>query len=541
MILRKPYAFLIKNFRLIHTILSFCMIYLIYKSYKIYSFFNEFIASNSLITDYNMSDKLFNLYMFLIPWIIIVILIILLVVMFRKKKPKLFYFINIVIYIATIVIYNYLYNTITYMQTNIISAQNVKLASDIAFIINIVQLIGAVISIIRSLGLDLKKFDFGKDLMELDIDELDDEEFEVNVDIDSNSIKRNFKKRLRYARYIYVENRTIINTVIIVLLATISFVIYININIYNAHYNEKEVFATTDYALSINKSYITRKDSKGANITKNNTSLLVLEVKIKPYGKTNAINLAKTEISIKNKVYYPTTKYINSLVDLGETYDGQTLQNEFENYLLVYEIPTTELSNKVIFRYLNGFNIKTSSLKPTYIKVELAPLSLDNNIKTSNISPNELVIMNDKTLGNTTITINSLEINKQFINNYNFCLTKNDCYKSIEYIKPNLNTNYDKALLKVEGYITLDKNINSTSLRNLYSVINHFGQIEYIKDGKTYKINNFTRVTPKKYQNSSIYYLEIDSSVLEADEVYFIIRVRNYEYRFNVFKKDVNE
>lgn len=541
MILRKPYAFLIKNFRLIHTILSFCMIYLIYKSYKIYSFLNEFIASKLLITDYNMSDKLFNLYMFLIPWIIIVILIILLVVMFRKKKPKLFYFINIVIYIATIVIYNYLYNTVTYMQTNIISSQNAKLALDITFIITIVQLIGAVISIVRSLGLDLKKFDFGKDLMELDIDEQDNEEFEVNINIDSNSIKRNLKKKLRYAKYIYVENRTIINTVIIVLITTISFIIYLNISIYNAHYDEKEVFATTEYALSIDKSYITRKDSKGEILTKDNTSLLVLEVKVKPYGKTDIINLAKTEVSIKDKVYYPTTKYINSLVDLGEIYDRQILENEFKNYLLVYEIPTIELSNKVIFRYLNGFDIKTSSLKPTYIKVELNPLNLDNNVKTSNISLNELVVMNDKTLGNSTITINSLEMNKEFISNYNFCLTRTDCYKSIEYIKPNLNTNYDKALLKIEGYLTLDENINSTSLKNLYSVINYFGKVEYIKNGKSYKVNKFTRVMPKKYQNSSIYYLELDSSVLEADEAYFIIRVRNYEYKFNVFKKDVNE
>lgn len=541
MILRKPYAFLIKHFRLIHTVLSICMIYLLYKSYTIYKFLNDFVSSGSLTIDYNTTDKLFNLYMFLIPWIVIVIIVILLVVMFRKNKPKGFYFINIIIYASTIGIYNYLYNTISYMQVNIIASKDAKLAMDIAFIVTIAQLIGTIISIIRSLGLDLKKFDFGKDLLELDIADEDNEEFEVSVNIDADSIKRKFKKKLRYAKYTYVENRTIINSAIFIIIATIGFIVYLNMSVYNVHYDEGQMFSTTDYALSINKSYITTKDSKGNNIVDKDKALLVLDINVKNYGNTDKINLAKSEVKLNDEIYYPTTKYSNSLMDLGESYINQNLDLNLERYILTYEIPMEQVNKKIYFRYLNGFNAKSSSLKPTYIRVKLSPINLDSKVTSTNISLNEIVIMNDKTLGNTSVTINNLEVKKEFINDYNFCLTRNDCYKSIEYIKPTLNTNYDKALLKIEGTITLDEKKNTTSLKNLYSIINYFGELEYIKDGIINKISSFIKVLPKRYQQDNVYYLEINEDVLDADAAYFTIKIRNYEYKFTIFAKDVNE
>lgn len=541
MILRKPYAFLIKHFRLIHTVLSLCMIYLLYKSYTIYKFLNDFVSSGSLTIDYNTTDKLFNLYMFLIPWIVIVIIVILLVVMFRKNKPKGFYFINIIIYASTIGIYNYLYSTISYMQANIIASKDAKLAMDIAFIVTLAQLIGTIISIIRSLGLDLKKFDFGKDLLELDIAESDNEEFEVSVNIDADSIKRGFKKKLRYAKYAYIENRTIINGAILVVIATIGFIIYLNMSVYNVHYDEGQMFSTTDYALSVNKSYVTTKDSKGNTITDKNKALLVLDVSVKSYGNVDRINLAKSEVKINNKIYYPITKYSNSLMDLGESYVNQILDLDLERYLLAYEIPLTEIKEKINFRYLNGFDIKSSNLKPMYIRVKLNQIDLDSRVDTTNISLNEIAILNNRTLGNTTVTINNLEVKKEFINNYNFCLTKKECYKSIEYIKPALNTNYDKALLKIEGVITLDENRNTTSLKNLYSVISYFGELEYIKDGTVNKISSFVKVLPKRYQEDNVYYLEVKEDVLNADAAYFVIRIRNYEYKFTIFAKDVNE
>lgn len=535
MILRKPYAFLIKHFKLIHTILSICMIYLLYKSYNIYKFLNETLNMTELTVEHDSVAKLFNRYMFILPWVIIAILIILLVVMFRKQKPKVFYFINIIIFIATIVIYNYLYSTISYMEANIVGQQTVKLAIDMVFLVVASQLISTIISLIRSIGLDLKKFDFGKDLMELEINELDNEEFEINVELDSNSARRNIKKRLRYARYVYIENKLLINTVVFILIATIGFIIYLNVSILNAHYDEGEYFSTDDYSISILKSYITSQDSRGKTITKKDESLLILSISVNSYN-AQTLNLAKTEILVGENIYYPISDYGKSLVDLGEVYNNQVLSSETQNFLLVYEIPNENLDQIIIFRYFEGFDINSNSIKPTYTRVKLSPLELDDKVEGEVANEKEELVLNE-TLGNTSIKINSLELAEYFVSNYNFCLNRIECYKSIEYIKPNVNTNYDKALLKIDGVLTLDETKSITSLKNLYSVIYYFGRIDYINGDKTYSIDNFTEVEPKKYKKENIYYIEINKDVLNADKAYLNFKLRNKEYKFTILEK----
>ena len=59
MILRKPYALLIKNFKLIHIILSLMMIYLFYKTNAILSFLGEYIGSSQIKIS---SDVLYSLF-----------------------------------------------------------------------------------------------------------------------------------------------------------------------------------------------------------------------------------------------------------------------------------------------------------------------------------------------------------------------------------------------------------------------------------------------------------------------------------------------
>ena len=46
MILKKPYAFLIKNFRLIHLILTIPLIYITYKTTAVSNFFREYVSNN---------------------------------------------------------------------------------------------------------------------------------------------------------------------------------------------------------------------------------------------------------------------------------------------------------------------------------------------------------------------------------------------------------------------------------------------------------------------------------------------------------------
>ena len=73
MILRKPYAFLIRHFRLIHVFLMIFVGFLIWKSAGILSFFSEYMSSGQANVEIDLTSELFDIWMFLFPWIIIVI------------------------------------------------------------------------------------------------------------------------------------------------------------------------------------------------------------------------------------------------------------------------------------------------------------------------------------------------------------------------------------------------------------------------------------------------------------------------------------
>ena len=91
MILRKPYAFLIKYFRLIHIIMFVFFIYLVFALREIYIFFKDYIGGNGYMYFENMASK------YVSPWLlgIVILLFVLAISIFylmrKKEKPVLFY------------------------------------------------------------------------------------------------------------------------------------------------------------------------------------------------------------------------------------------------------------------------------------------------------------------------------------------------------------------------------------------------------------------------------------------------------------------
>ena len=98
MIIRKPYAFLIKNFKKVHIALFIFAIYIYFKCTKTYSFVNEFIKLSS----YTIYSEAINQYVSVFSYFILLALITLsvfiLVLLKRKDKPWKLYIIPVVQY-----------------------------------------------------------------------------------------------------------------------------------------------------------------------------------------------------------------------------------------------------------------------------------------------------------------------------------------------------------------------------------------------------------------------------------------------------------
>lgn len=528
MILRKPYAFLIKYFKLIHTILVVMMCFLLYRTSLILNFLGEYISSTQIITGKDFTGELFNTWMFALPFIIIVILGILLGVMIYKKKPYAFYIINILVMIFILVFYNIGYDFIGTLEAQLIETRTIRLLRDLYTIVVLIQGISLIFNFIRATGFDIKKFDFRRDLQELDITEEDAEEFEVAVDFESELFKRELRKNIRFAKYVYIENKFIINGLFLIIFSITCFILYMNLTIYNKTYKQGDAFSTGDFNMLVENSYLTKQDYYGNQITDN--YLLIVEIDIKANYENIKMNNAKVGLKIKNNIFYPINKYNSKLVDLGNLYSNDVISTQgFEKKLLVYEIPSDLINEKMTFKYLDNFQ-SNGKLNPKYINVKLNPYNLDSKSEETIVNLNDEILLNEKVLDNIKVNINKFEMQDKFKLSYQYC-RKSECYDSIEYLNPVLNTNYDKALLKIDGQLFKEDD-SSDNIKNLYTIIKYFGKIKYQSARKINYYKLSSKVDPKKADSENSYYLEIPKSIMNADKISFIIDVRDKSYEY---------
>ena len=148
MVLRKPYAFLIKNFRLFHVILTLLLAYSIYRTNLILSFFNEYLHSTEVMIGANVASGLFNFYLFIVPFVVILFSIILLSVLYNKKKPYLFYVFMILVSLFGLGVYNFAYSKVLIIQSNIVDVRTVSLVRDLLIVCLMIFLVYVLLVLI---------------------------------------------------------------------------------------------------------------------------------------------------------------------------------------------------------------------------------------------------------------------------------------------------------------------------------------------------------------------------------------------------------
>lgn len=530
MILRKPYAFFIKNFKFMHFIMTIVLSYLFIKTLNIYNFFSEYLGTVKSYVGLELTDGLFSIFMFIMPIIIIIVSILIMSVLQQKKKPSRFYIINIVVAIFVIGFYYYTYNVIGDMEVKVLDVRLIRGVKDFVFALLVIQLVSILITFARASGFDIKKFDFQKDLASLEIKETDREEFELNLEIDTDKIIRKIRRFIRYSKYIYKENVLMANAIILIIGLIITSIYLIDKNIYNKTYANLEYFNTSKFRMRVTASYITREDSKNNIIVKDDKSLVLVSVEVKRrFKETIKLNLGEMALRLGSKLYYPTDSYRDKISDVGEPYFDQEITPDFKTYLLVYEVPTKHLKRKQEFNYVK--KVASARLEPNFIHISIDPINLDKDKNV--IELEEETKMKDSILNNSILHISGSKIGDSFINEYNYCLNKT-CYKSKEYIRPKLNTNYNKKLIKLNVNYKFDKESNSTSF-SFERLVNNYLFIEYKKDNKWLEQKEGINVLkPKNSLEENVYYLEVNEDIGSSEEAYLTFKVRNQTYKYKL-------
>lgn len=504
------------------------IVYSLLKTNSIFTFISEYITSNSGTLVAHVSDTLFS------PWMmgtIIAILILTLVIlglMSFKKKPIGFYIYNIITYGFVTIVYVYSFYTIRTLEVGLVDIRVLKSIRDLTMLSLILQAVSLLMVSIRATGFNIKKFDFGQDLVDLQIAEEDNEEFEVDVELDTDHVKRRIRKTLRHAKYVYIENKFLINILTLLGIGLICFIVYLNVGVYHKVYRQNEAFTTNEFMMNITNSYITNVDYHGDSFLEDQ-KLVVVEYQARNIYAMNKKIMKPERFSlvINHQRYRQTEQYQSEIYDLGNFYKKEYMSTNFQTYIMTYLIPKTVSSEQMILQY-QDVNKKT-------IEIAVTPNDDTKRTVAGTFPLNQSFEMNDSIMKGTIVKLEKYEIADQFIENYHYCITETECLDGVEYISPSPTDNYEKSLLKLTGYVDMNEKVHFTTKIDLYTLIRDYGTIYYTINGESKKMHfKFKQVKPTKAKQDNVYYIEVRKELKNAEKITFSFMIRDQIYEIVV-------
>ena len=399
MIIRKPYAFLIKNFKKIHIVLLLLSLFVVYKILNVIDFINEFTRLG--IYDYFNNPVTKHISVTLEIALILLVVgsaAILFLLRYKQKSWKL-YLIPIIEYFALYLVLNMIKGFFS-VYNSTVQATDVRLSRDLLFIFAFTQIPTIVVLVMRVFGLGRFKIDFSHDQEFLELSESDREEIEISLDIDKNSFKRLYRKLLRNISYFYTEHRIICIVIATVIVVGAGFNIYKHVFVTNRSYSEGEIYSANGYTLRINKVYFTDKDYAGKVITKK-SNFVIVDVAVKNNSSPRTIKMENFHIKNGTKDYVSTRKtYEKEFIDLGTTYNvvKELRRDEETNFIIVFKVDKDLDKDKFVMFYQenDGYLRKIKINVQDISKIEKPKdLSVDDSLKLNVVSKPDTVNIED--------------------------------------------------------------------------------------------------------------------------------------------------
>ena len=516
MIIRKPFAFLIKNFRKIHIILLALSLYIFYKTLDVNSFVSEFVRYGTY--DY-YSDPITKHITWLLRASVLVMLIgsiALLLVLKRKEKPWKLYLAPIATYALLYLILGMIKGFFNiYNET--IETTDVRLSRDLLILFIIAELPSIALYGMRVLGIDIKKFNFKADLDGLELSNEDRGEIELSIDIDINTFKRLGRRFLRNLTYFYKEHKIISWILMIIASLFILYNSYVFIFITHKTYRQGQVYKANGYSFIINKVYWTDKDGKG-EIISNNSNFVIAEITVTNNSEPRKLDTGNFHLKAGFKNFETTeTTYAKEFNDLGKSYSKvkELQRDESITFIIIYKVDKRYGKNRFVMYYQE----KSGIYKLRKIKLKVTDLRKINKAKTLKIGDFFDVPVYGK---EDSLAIDSYNITDSVSYKYNKC-SKEKCNLTTEkYTAPT-------------GYKILTLNFASEAYeaKNIIDFLTKYGKINY-KDSKGKDKSIAVDIAvDKSYYGKSVY-LKVPATLEEAKSIQFDFIIRNNEYYYQL-------
>lgn len=530
MILKKPFAFLIKYFKLINFILCILAIYIAYRSYNIISFFNEYILNNYTGNYYEgFANSYISPFMYLV--IILILLGILgIYLLFKyKKKPVKIYVCSLVYYVIFIIFLIIIKDIMITLEEAVITAETARLYRDLSIIFFIPQIPLIINYLIRGLGFNIRKFNFEQDLKELEIEEQDDEEVEITLKRDNVKLQRNINRFFREFKYYIKENKFIFTIICIVVVLLIAFLIYKAFpEIVDNNYNQGELFQINNLSYKIEDSIITNLDYKGDYLDQEKY-YLVIKISIENATNENiTIDYNNFRLVLNDSYVYPTMDKGRNFIDYAMDYYNKEIKaNSSGIYSMVYEINESDLKKNYEIKISNGSTIADDLMIGRHNYVSISPIVINKVSVTGSVNQNEEINFTNSNLGDTKLTLSNPIITDRYIYNYEHCI-KDNCTNYKDIVSIDYTTN-DSVLIVMDYIFELDNTIPFYNYsNNINTFVKTFMKVKYIDRDNKEKYASIKNVTPNKLKNQIV--VEVTNKVQESSEIYISLIIRNKEY-----------
>lgn len=532
MILKKPYAFIIKHFRAVHLFLLIPMFYLIIKTKNIVSFFAEYIANDYTFKFNNvlssLSGNYINLFMYLAVILILVVFMFLFIILQKKEKPTRYYSVSIIYYIVIFILLTTCFSIFEQIENDTLNMTFARIIRDLAFIVHYSQYIFVIFNIIRGSGFNLKKFNFKSDLIDLEIESEDSEEFEFLVGGDPYKAKRTLRRLLRELKYYYFENKFIFSIVAVVVVVVLGTIIFRGRDITKV-YGENDSIAFGFVNIKVKDSFISDLSASGS-VIKNGKAYVILQIDVtNRYAEEKEFNYGNLNLVVNGKQVSPVIHLGNYFIDYGNPYTGGKIKSNTENaYVLVYEINLKDIAGSYSLVAFSGYNEKGAVNRTINIK----PQNVKRTSGINYVSKGSMTDLEATNLKKTKASILGYELTNYFSFTYNYCPTVDNCFPTNDVLSITGSDIGRSTLLILDYKLELD--LESTymySNKDYKNFFEDFMKIKY-KVGHQEYYKNISIINSKYYKDKLV--MKIDNEINNADEIEAIITVRNVAYSYKL-------
>ena len=507
MIVRKPYAFLIKNFRKIHIALLVFSLYIAFKLIDVNSFVNEFMRLGT----YDVLNDPIGKHLSI--WVTIAILFLL----YYKKKPWKIYLIPIIEYVSLLFVLSMIRGFFN-IYSSTVDMADLRLTKDLLLIFILGQVAPIGIYAMRVLGLDMKKFQFNFDKEFLELSDEDREEVEIGISFDKYSFIRGFKRFKRNLHYFYLEHKTICSSIFVIIVLFTAFEIWHYFFVVHKSYSLGDVYNVNGYTFKVNHAYYTDKDYNG-NVISTKSNFLVIDLSVINHSKARTVYLENFHIRNGISDFLTTRRiYSKEFQDFGVAYESsKKLQKDEQlDLIIIYKVDKALKKNRFVLYYQE----KNGILRKIKLKVDdlseikdVDPYSLGDNISLN------LQKVEEK------ISFDYAELTRSATHIVRRCGIDNCSFKE-EY----LTVPEEFRILRI------DFSSDTYEFKNMIDFLKNYGKLNYIdNEDKVYtlEIERYVLST----DDGKTIFLKVPMAMETAKEIYFEFTVRNQHFIYKIMEE----